>query len=161
MIDYHPVPYVPEVGHSEGYYAQKVREAEKRGDDHSREAHKVAQYVTLGNSPHLEWEQKLRYYQHALRRHCNPPPLASDPVWLFYGKLADLVRRNCGQEALKLASREDDRYASLVAKGYDRAKMLDEADGFFTRLMGRQHDRPEHFNEDDWQQLRMIRDQWI
>jgi hypothetical protein len=161
MVVMPAIPQIPEIGHAEGYYSRKVREAEKAGDDHAREAFKVAQYITLAISPHLEWPQKLRYFEHALRRHCNAPPLAADPVWLFYAELANLVRRYCGNEALKLASREDDRYADMLRQGYDRQKIENEAETFFTRLLGNHQEHPIHFNEEDWMQLRMIRDQWI
>jgi hypothetical protein len=154
------IPSVPEIGHGESYYAQRVRQAERLGDEHSREANKVAQYITLAISPHLEWDQKLKYFRHALRRHCNPPAMASDPVCRFYGRLADMVRQYCGQEALKLASREDDRYAAMVQQGYDRTKLQEEARAFFERLMGSRPERPEHFNQEDWEQLRIVRDQW-
>ena len=66
MVGSSAIPPIPEIGHEEGYYARKVREAEKQGNDHAREAYKVAQYVTLATSPHLEWDQKIRYFAHAL-----------------------------------------------------------------------------------------------
>jgi len=161
MVGSSAIPPIPEIGHEEGYYARKVREAEKQGNDHAREAYKVAQYVTLATSPHLEWDQKIRYFAHALKRHCQPPPLAPERIWLFYAELAELVRSHCGQEALKLASHEDDRYASLIKQGYDRKLIENEAEKFFEFVMGGHQERPAHFNEEDWQQLRMIRDQWI
>lgn len=156
-----PLPASPEIGHSEGYYARKVREAEKSGDDHSREANKVGQYITLAINPHLEWDQKLRYFQHALHRHCQLPPLASEAVWLFYAKLAELVRQYAGQEALKIASIEDDRYAGMERMGVPRKKIEDDAEIFFSKLLGNRHDRPDYLNEEDWSQLKIIRDQWI
>jgi hypothetical protein len=111
------LPSMPPIGQPEGYYARVIHQAEKRGDQHSREAGKVGQYITLGLDPNLEWEQKLRYFQHALRRHCVPPPLAREEVWVFYGELADLVRRHAGNEMLRLASREDDLWARRVKLG--------------------------------------------
>ena len=89
----HNVPPLPEIGYPEAYYARKVKKADLAGDVHTREAYKVAQYVTLAVQPHLEWQDKLRYFRHAIRRHCNPPPLPSDAIWLFYKGLADLARR--------------------------------------------------------------------
>ena len=94
----------------------------------------------------------------------DPPSgtgFAADPIWLFYAELANLVRRYCGNEALKLASREDDRYADMLRHGYDREKIENEAEMFFTHLMGNHQEHPIHFNEEDWMQLRMVRDQWI
>jgi hypothetical protein len=156
-----PLPPVPEIGHAEGFYARKVHEAERLGDDHAREANKVAQYITLATNPHLEWEQKLRYFQHALRRHAQAPPLATEVVWMFYAQLADLVRQYAGQEALKVASVEDDRYASLQRSGVPRKRIEDDADVFFARLVGNRNERPDYLNEEDWNQLKMLRDQWI
>ena len=76
---------------------------------------KVGQYITPALDYRLRWSKKLRYFEHALRRHCNPPQLASDEVWMFYRNLAHLVREHCGKEALRLASEEDDRYAERLA----------------------------------------------
>src|SRR4051794_40646834 len=96
------LPPMPEIGHPESYYAKKVHEADRQGDVHKREAHKVGQYITLALDPHLEWEEKLKYFRHAIKRHCVPPPLPDDAVWMFYRALADLVRQYAGQEALKM-----------------------------------------------------------
>jgi hypothetical protein len=161
MVATRPLPSLPEIGQSESFYARKVHEADRNGDDHAREANKVAQYITLATSPRLDWDEKLRYFQHALRRHANAPPLASEPVWMFYAQLADMVRQYAGQEALKLASKEDDRYAGMERQGVSRKHIEDEADVFFAKLLGHSNERPEYINEDDWLQLKMVRDQWI
>ena len=161
MVETRQLPPLPEIGHPEAYYARKVRDADRSGNLHAHEAAKVGQYVTLATNPHLEWEQKLRYFQHALRRHCIAPPLSAEPVWLFYAQLADLVRRYCGQEALRLACREDDRWAELTSRGGTPARIEDEAEVFFSRIMGNQSERPTHFNDEDWSQLKLLRNQWI
>ena len=100
------LPPLPEIGHPESYYARLVHKADRENSPHAREAAKVGQYVTLAIDPHLEWEQKLRYFKHTLRRHCQAPKIASDNVWLFYQSLSELVRRYAGSEALRLASAE-------------------------------------------------------
>ena len=153
------IPRMPEVGYPESHYARKIRQADLDGDTHSHEAYKVAQYITLGLDEHLTWEEKLKYFNHALKRHCTPPPLPDDDVWAFYQGLANLVRQHAGQEALKLVSNEDDLYAARLAMGQTREHIEDEADDFFGRFVP--GECPEWFNEDDYNQLKLIRDQWI
>lgn len=155
------LPPLPEVGYPEGFYAKRVRQAELAGDIHAREAYKVGQYVTLGSDPNLDWESKLRYFKHALRRHCNPPPLPNDQIWLLYQNLADLVRRYAGREALLLASAEDDRYAMREAAGVRREVIAQQAEEFFRRLMETHASCPPHFNVEDWDQLVLLRAQWV
>jgi hypothetical protein len=154
-------PPMPEIGKPESYYAHNVHQADRLGDVHAHEAHKVGQYVTLAMDPHLTWEEKLKYLKHALKRHCVPPPYPDDDVWMFYQQLADLVRQYAGQEALRLASVEDDLYAARVSMGQSREKIEDEAEEFFGKLLGAGDSCPEWFNEPDWAQLKLIRDQWI
>lgn len=155
------LPPMPEIGRPESYYAKLVHEADKQGDVHAHEAAKVGQYITLALDPNLSWEQKLKYFRHALKRHCQPPPYPDDDVWMFYHQLADLVRQYCGYEALRLASAEDDLYAARLSMGQSREKIEDEAEQFFLKLMGSGDHCPEWFNETDWAQLKLIRDQWI
>ena len=155
------MPEMPEIGHPESYYASRVHDADRRGDHHSHEAYKVGQYVTLALDPSLTWEHKLKYFQHALKRHCVPPPYPDDDVWMFYQQLADLVRQFCGQEALRLSSLEDDLFAARLQMGQSREKIEDDAETFFGRLLGTGDTCPEWFNETDWSQLKIIRDQWI
>jgi hypothetical protein len=152
---------LPEIGKPEMYYARGVKEAEKAEDVHSREAFKVGQYVTLALDPSLPWDQKLKYFKHALRRHCQPPPMPDDDVLNYYRQLSDLVKRYCGQEALRLACAEDDLWATRKQLGQDEDKIADEAEAFFTKIMGGHEQCPEYFLEEDWAQIRMIRDQWM
>jgi len=79
---------------------------------------------------------------------------------MFYRQLADLVRQHAGQEALRLASTEDDMYAARLAMGQTRDKIMEDAEVFFGRLVPFEFN-PEWFNEEDYRQLKMIRDQWI
>ena len=153
-------PVMPEIGHPETYYAKMVHRADKVGDTFAHETYKVGQYVTLAMGPHLTWEQKLKYLQHALKRHCQPPPFPDDSVWMFFRQLADLVRQYAGQEALRIACTEDDLYAARLAMGQYREKICEEAEMFFFRLIPSEG-TPEWFNEEDYRQLKMIRDQWV
>lgn len=156
------LPDLPEIGYPETYYARQVHRAEKQQDSHAREAFKVAQYITLAMDPHLTWEQKLRYFLHALHRHCNPPPLPGEQIWLFYRQLAHLVRDYAGREALRLASEMDDAYARRVGVGVSRDEIREDATLFFGELMGANPDRcPEHFHDEDWDQLKLLRTQWV
>jgi hypothetical protein len=181
------LPEMPAIGQPEAVYAKMVHQAERQGDPHARAAAKVGQYITLALDPSRKWEDKLKYFRHALKRHCQPPPYPDDAVWMFYQKLANLVRQYCGQEALRIASQEDDLYAARLTMGQTRGKIEDDAEEFFTRLMGHYEESgidrsgesslvghilvdhgevhgdrcPEWFNEEDWAQLKLIRDQWI
>jgi hypothetical protein len=155
------LPPLPEIGHPESYYAHQIHRADRLGNRHAREAFKAAQYVTLAMDPRLKWEQKLRYFSHALRAHCTAPPLAPESVWMFYGRLADLVRTQAGTEALRLAGREDDSWASQLQRGVSRDQLRLEAAMFFRRLVGEDGKKPEYLNSEDWEQLRILRQTWI
>jgi hypothetical protein len=155
-----PLPALPEIGHSEAYYAKHCRYADRRGDQHAHEAYKVGQYITLARDPHLSWEEKLRYLRHALTRHCYPPALPDEEVWMFYRKLADLVRTHAGIEALRLASQEDDRFAQLVKDGTRPEDLQEEAEIFFLRIIPSPK-CPDWFHAGDYAQLCLMRDQWV
>lgn len=154
-------PALPAVNRPESYYAKLAHDAERSGDAHAHEAAKVGQYITLGLDPHLPWEEKCKYFRHAIRRHCVAPPFSDDDVRAYYDNLANLVRDHAGQEALRLASEKDDLYAARLALGQDRQIIEDEAEELFTGLMGAGDECPEWFNDEDWVQLKLIRDQWI
>jgi hypothetical protein len=155
-----PLPQMPEIGHPETYYARQAHDANKKGDTHAHAAAKVGQYVTLAMDPRLLWEDKLRYFKHALNRHCIPPRIPDDAVWTFYKDLQNLVRDYAGQEALRIASSEDDLYAAYTAMGKERSKIEERAETFFARLIPKEQ-CPDWFHDEDWAQLKLIRDQWI
>lgn len=157
----HVFPSMPQIGMSESQYAALAKQADADGNIYAHEAAKVGQYITLALDFHLDWPAKLRYFQHALRRHCVPPPVPDEPVWMFYRDLADLVRRYAGYEALRLASAEDDLYATRLALGADRQAVECDAELFFEQLLGTGDKRPDWMSEEDWAQLKLIRDQWI
>jgi hypothetical protein len=154
-------PPMPQIGLSDRDYSHLTKEAERRNDPHAKEAAKVGMYITSALNPDLPWEEKLRFLEHALHRHCNPPPYPDEETWLFYKELSALVKRYAGQEALRLASREDDFYAARLSMGQNRDKIEDEAEVFFGRLIGNGMDCPEFLTEDDFHMVKMIRDQWI
>ncbi len=155
----HSFPPLPEIGRPESWYAKRAHEADKRNNLEAHAAYKVGQYITLGLDPHLSWEEKLRYFRHALKRHCQPPPLPDDETWAFYSSLAALVREYAGREALRIASTEDDMYAAREAMGQSLEEIENDAEIFFARLIP--PECPEWFDEEDYYQLKLIRDQWI
>jgi hypothetical protein len=157
----HIFPPMPPIGQSESHYAKLAKHADSEGNIFAHEAAKVGQYITLALDPHLEWPAKLRYFQHALKRHCVPPPIPDEPVWVFYRDLADLVRQYAGFEALRLASNEDDLFATRLSLGAIREVVESDAELFFAQLIGSGERRPDWVCEEDWAQLKIIRDQWI
>lgn len=152
---------LPAIGHPESYYAKLAHEADRVADPHAHEAAKVGQYITLALDESLTWEDKLKYYRHTLRRHCQPPPMAEPEVEEFYAKLADLVRQHAGFDALRVASGVDDLFAARLSMGQSREQIENEAEEFFLKVLSSGDHCPSHFNEPDWQQLKLIRDQWI
>ncbi len=162
MAEPRAFPPLPEIGRPESYYAKLGHRADKAGDVHGHEVAKVGQYVSLALDPHLSWDDKLKYFRHALKRHCVPPPFPDDDVWMFYRQLADVVRRYAGQEALRIASTEDDMYAARISMGQSREKIVEDAEAFFPRFFGGGLEQcPDWFNEEDWEQLKLIRKQWL
>ena len=151
---------MPEIGHPESYYAKHVHRADKHGDLHAHEAFKVGQYTTLALNPHLTWSNQLKYFRHAINRHCNPPPYADDQVWMFYRGLADLVRHYAGMEALRRISTEDDTYAKRVSMGQAREMIEDESEVFFKKFIPSE-ECPDWFKPEDFEMMKMIRNQWI
>jgi hypothetical protein len=103
-----PLPSMPDIGYSEARYAHRARRAEREGNHHDHEANKCAQYITLALGRDLTWPQKLKYFRHALARHCVPPAYPDEATWMFYRSLADLVRQYAGREALYKARVERD-----------------------------------------------------
>lgn len=154
------LPPLPEIGHPESYYAKQVKRAEQLDNPHAREAYKVGQYITLALDPILAWEKKLRYFRHAIRAHCVAPPVARDEVWMFYAQLADLVRQHAGSEALRLACQEDEMWANRNKLGEPLDKIRPEADSFFRRLLGETNHQPDFLNQEDWEQLMLLKKQW-
>lgn len=161
VLQARPLPSMPPIGRPESFYAKAAHEADQAGDVHAHEAAKVGQYITLALNEALPWEEKLKYFRHVIRRHCQPPPSADEEVTAFYQQLAEYVRQHAGQEALRIASREDDLYAARLSMGQSRDLIEDEAEAFFAKIMGTGNACPDWIAPPDWAQLVLIRDQWI
>jgi len=155
------LPPMPPIGQPESFYARQAQYADRVGDPHLHESFKVGQYISLGLDKSLPWEKKIKFFDHALRRHCTPPPLPDEDVWLFYRQLADLVRTHCGEEALRLASKMDDEFADRLSRGERESNVAADAESFFESLIGLNTTRPNHFTDEDWRQLKLLRDQWV
>ena len=68
------VPPMPRIGLPEETYLHVAHRAERAGANLVFEAAKVGQYVSLAlRDPDAPWGTKLRYFRHALKRHCTPP----------------------------------------------------------------------------------------
>jgi hypothetical protein len=80
---------------------------------------------------------------------------------LNYKRLVDVVLHQGGAEALRVACAVDDKYACRLAGGEQRRTIMEDAGEFFASLMGVDDTCPTHFKEEDWLQLRIIRNQWI
>jgi hypothetical protein len=154
------IPPLPEIGHPETYYAKQVSRADRLGMRHAHEAYKVGQYITLALGPRLTWEQKARYFSHALHAHCVGPDMAPNQILKFYGDLAEMVRKYAGQEAIRMASREDDAWAAQLQRGVPREDVKAEANRFFKLMLGDGDRQPNLFLREDWEQLRVLRNAW-
>jgi hypothetical protein len=155
---FHPLPVI---GYPETYYAKHIQHADKAGDPHAHAAYKVGQYVTLSLDQKIDWDEKIRYIKHTIKHHCTCPPEGDESVKDFYHRLCELVKRHAGQEALRLARAEDDSYSLRVDTGTPREEIEEEADVFFSKLMGHTDTPPEYFTKEAWTQLKAIRDKWI
>jgi hypothetical protein len=153
------LPPMPAVGEREDYYVDEVHRAERRGDTMAKNAAKVGQYVTLALNPDLPWSKKLRYFQHALIRHCEPPSYPSEEIWVYYRQLAAIVREYAGQEALRLASDLDDVLARRERLGEPRTELEDEAEREFAEFLPRR--KPDWLTQEDYAALRVLRDHWM
>jgi hypothetical protein len=153
------LPPMPAIGEREDYYVDLVRRAERNGDAMAKNAAKVGQYVTVALNPDLPWSKKLRYFQHAIIRHCEPPPYPMEDVWVFYRQLAAIVREYAGQEALRIASELDDGLARRQRLGEPRTYLEDEAEREFAGLIPRH--KPDWLTQEDYDALRLLRDHWI
>jgi hypothetical protein len=156
-----PAPALPAIGKAESYYTKLAQQAEAAGDPRARAAAKVGQYVTLAVGTNLPWEEKAKYFRHALKRHCTPPAFSEGEESAYYHRLGEFVRQYAGQEALRMASETDDFYAARLAMGQARESIEDEAEAFFGQLIGTGDPCPDIFNRIDWEQIKLIRDQWI
>ena len=155
---HHPLPVI---GYPEAYYAKHIHQADQAGDKIGHEAYKVGQYITCGLEPNRKWVEKLKYFCHALKHHTTPPAGADEPTKEYFHKLSDMVRRHAGHEALRLARHENDTYSVRLHAGTAREALEEEAEVFFSQLLGHAHACPEWCTKEVWQQITHIRDHWI
>lgn len=155
---FHPLPVI---GHPQSYYDKHVRLAEQAGDVHARAGHKAGGHITAALDAKLSWDEKLRLFCHALSHHCVAPPDADEVIRAYYQKLADLVRRYVGQEALKLIRHEHEKYLHRLKRGDSPEAVADEADLFFPRFIGHSHDCPHWFTAETWTQIQTFESRWI
>ena len=155
---FHPLPVI---GHPEAYYVKQAKAAEEAHNPHARAAHKVGQYITLGLDRTKPWHDKLGCFTHALKHYCVAPPDSSEALRTFYGKLADLVRRHAGHEALRIAHEKHDEYSIRLSAGATRDEIAEDAEVFFPQLLGHLPKAPEWFTEDVWRQLHELERRWV
>ena len=154
---FHPLPVI---GHPPAWYERHIHQAEAAGDVHARASHKVGQYVTEGLDPKASWDHKIKCFRHALKHHCVAPDGADEHLQAFYKKLADLVRRHASTEALHAAQRFHADATRRLNSGTPRATIEDEADDFFTHMLG--HERtPEWCTKEAADHVAGIRQQWV
>ncbi len=136
MLQQKASPSLPELGRPEAFYAKLIQQAEDENNSLARTVAKVAQYLTLALGPNLDWPTRVKYFDHVLHRHCLRPASREPEVIRFHQELAELVRKYAGQEALRLASEQDDNYATRLGLGGERDEIESEADIFFSDLRG-------------------------
>ena len=157
-----PLPPMPRIGLPEETYLHVAHKAERNGDDLVFEAAKVGQYVTLAmKNPDAEWSQKLKFFRHALKRHCQPPEHADEVTKGWFKGLATFVKAHIGAEALRLAGEEDERYEARQSMGQTTDMIADDAEKFFEMICPMCETCPPIYNDEDWRQLKMYRDRWV
>ena len=154
-------PPMPPVGRSERFYDRLLRDADAANDPLARCAGKVGQYISLALADRRDWEHKRKCFDHVLRRHCKPPRYADVATWRFFQNLAEVVKEHAGAEALRLASAEDDSYAIGLGVGRTRDDIAADAEAFFGAILCCGDECPKWFTEQDWWQLKLLRDQWV
>lgn len=156
------VPKMPKIGLPEKVYLNAAREAEARGDDLTFEAAKVGQYVSLAlRDLDARWEKKLKYFRHALKRHCQPPEHADAVTKAWFEKLAAHVKSYAGNEALRLAAEQDECFETRRELGQTADEIAEDAEPFFDMVCPHCDTCPPVYNESEWEQLKEYRDRWI
>jgi len=146
---FHPLPVI---GHPDIFYVKQIESAERAGDVHALESQKVGRYITLAMDPAMPWEEKLRHLLHAMKRHCTPVEGAAPDVQAFYQRLADLVRRHAGQEALRFLAKET---ASLRLRQQtsDPAVLRQQVAELRKRVVGDTNACPRWMTQEAWDQV--------
>lgn len=154
---FHPLPVI---GHPDSFYVKQIQQADQAGDVHARESYKVGRYVTLAMNPMMPWEEKLRHFLHALKRHCVAPAGSSEDVMHFYEKLAHLVRRHAAQEAVRMIAKETDAYRRRQFKGESPQTLKQECQEIRARAFGDVANCPEWMLRDSWEQIHAMCRPW-
>ena len=153
---FHPMPVI---GHPTAWYGKHIEQAEAAGDVHAKACHKVGAYVTEGINPKAPWDHKIKCFKHAIKHYCIAPEGADEHLRTFYKKLADVVRKYASNAAEHEAQRFNAEAQRRVAQGEERALVEDDADDFYTHLMG--HERtPEWCTHDAAERISKMRQQW-
>lgn len=156
------VPRMPRVGLPEKIYLKAAHDASAKGDDLTHEAAKVGQYLSLAaKDPDASWPSKVKLYRHALKRHSRPPERADKPTRAWFAKLADHVRKHAGAEALRLAAEQETFFNARLAMGQTADDIVGDAEEFFDDVCPYCDTCPALYLEDDWRQLKEMRDRWI
>jgi hypothetical protein len=154
---FHPLPVI---GHPPAFYERHIKQAEAAGDVHAKASHKVGQYITEAIDPKQPWAHKANCFRHVLKHYCVAPEGADEPLQAFYRKLSDLVKRHACTEAIHAAQRFSAEATKRINSGMPREQIDDEADDFFTALLG--HERtPEWCTKEAADQIARIRQQWV
>ena len=154
---FHPLPVI---GHAEAFYLKHIQQAEAAGDHHAKASHKVGQHVTSALDPNLTWEQKLKRFMHCLDHYCVAPAAADESLATFYHKLADLVRRHAGQEAMHVGRKHHEEYQKRLRSGESRETIDNDAEKFFFHLLGHGA-QPVWCSKEAWAHLTAWRDHWV
>ncbi len=156
------MPRMPKVGLAEELYIRVAEDAAVRHDDLTHESAKVGQYLTLAvQDPDKSWGEKLKYFRHALKRHCRPPEHADDLTKQWYAKLAGHARKHCGMEALRLACEVDERYEARLEMGHTADDIAEDAETFFDSICPNCGECPPVYRTEEWLQIKEIRDRWV
>ena len=154
---FHPLPVI---GHPAGWYGRHIEQAEAAGDIHARASHKVGRYVTEAIDPKSPWDHKIKCFKHALKHYAVAPEGADEQLRSFYKKLGDVIRKYASNEALHEAQRFNTEVQKRAAQGTDRSALEDDADDFYTALLGRER-TPEWCTPDVAERISKLRQQWV
>lgn len=154
---FHPMPVI---GHPPAFYERHAAQADAASDRHAKAGHKVGQHVTAALDPVMSWAEKHKRFCHCLKNYCVAPTEADEALASYYHKLADLVRRHAGHEALTTGRHHHQEYMKRLKAGETKDQIADDAEVFFFNLLG--HSQcPDWCSREAWSQLTEWRDYWV
>ena len=137
---------------------QKIQEAEESNNPLARDAAKVGvHHLGAGSGKMLGGQTAVFLAYAASPFQASPGRTHRDRLLHRLGTIG--ARLRLGQEALRLASAQDDEYAVRLGVGANREDIENEADQFFSMLVP--PSCPDWLKHEDYAQLVMLRDQWI